>query len=430
MSSTLRLMSQRVGAVQASTENQRLLPRDPWAPAGLAAHLERHGALVQHPSSDQWREATVREIERAGLVGHGGAAFPTGQKLRALLARRGRPFVIANGTEGEPASMKDRVLLARSPHLVLDGAALAASLVGADEIIMVVHRDVRESVDAALAERQRIRLDSARFRAVTAADGFVAGEASAVVNWVGRAMPIPLGKAPRMTERGLRGRPTLVQNVETLAHLGLVGRHGAKWFRKVGAADEPGTMLVTLAGSVVSPGVFEVAIGARTSDVLELAGGPSAPVQALLIGGYFGRWIPASAALSAPFSTSGLGVGLGAGLVVALPATGCGVLETARLVRYLASQSAGQCGPCKFGLPAIAEQFELLAVGMPVRFDDLTRWVDEIEGRGACGHPDGVARHIRSALDVFGREVSEHLAGRCSASQRQVSLALPTEELL
>jgi NADH:ubiquinone oxidoreductase subunit F (NADH-binding) len=429
MSSTQRLIDQEV-ASDATAGTQRLLPRDPWAAEGLAAHLERHGALRQHASSDQWRKATLREIERAGLVGHGGAAFPTGQKLRALLAHGGKPFVIANGTEGEPASMKDRVLLARAPHLVLDGAALAASLVGAEEIVMVVHRDVREIVDTALAERQRTRLDSAKCRVVTAADGFVAGEASAVVNWVGRSVPIPMGKAPRMTERGLRGRPTLVQNVETLAHLGLIGRHGAEWFREVGTADEPGTMLVTLAGSVVRPGVFEVAIGARTSDVLELAGGPSEPIQALLIGGYFGTWIPAAAELFAPFSTGGLGVGLGAGLVVALRAAGCGVLETARLVRYLASQSAGQCGPCKFGLPAIAEQMDLLAEGRPVRFDDLTRWVDEIVGRGACGHPDGVARHIRSAFDVFAHEVSEHVAGRCSASEGQASLALFTEELL
>jgi len=419
-----------MGSNQPTTGCRRLLPPEPWAPAGLAAHLQRHGALVHHPSSDAWRAATFGEIERAGLVGRGGAAFPTVRKLRALLAHRGRPFVIANGTEGEPASMKDRVLLARSPNLVLDGAALAASLVGAGEIIMVVHRDVRDSVDAALAERRRIRLDSTKFRVVTAADGFVAGEASAVVNWVGRGAPIPLGKAPRMTERGLQGRPTLVQNVETLAHLGLVGRHGAEWFRQVGTADEPGTMLVTLAGSVVRRGVFEVAIGARTSHVLELAGGPSEPIQALLIGGYFGTWVPSPAALSLPFSASGLGVGLGAGLVVALPAARCGVLETAQLVRYLASQSAGQCGPCKFGLPAIAEQLELLAAAMPVRFDDLTRWVDEIEGRGACGHPDGVARHIRSALDVFGDEVSEHLVGRCSASEKRASLPLPTCEPL
>ena len=427
--SSMQLLLDHPVSNQAATSTPRLLP-EPWAATTLATHLERHGALVHHPSSAQWREATLGEIERAGLVGHGGAAFPTGRKLRALLAHHGRPFVVANGTEGEPASMKDRVLLARSPHLVLDGAALAANLVGAAEIIMVVHREARESVDAALAERRRLSLDSTKFRVVTAADGFVAGEASAVVNWVGRGVPVPLGKAPRMTERGLQGRPTLVQNVETLAHLALVGRHGADWFRQLGTPDEPGTMLVTLSGAIVTPGVFEVAIGTRTSDVLELAGGPIAPIQALLIGGYFGTWVPAPAALSAPFSTSGLGVGLGAGLVVALPTAGCGVLETARLVRYLASQSAGQCGPCKFGLPAIADQLELLAEGMPVRFDDLTRWVDEIEGRGACGHPDGVARHIRSALDVFGHEVSEHLAGRCSASRRRTSLNPPTEEPL
>ncbi len=413
---------------QAVTSTPRLLPPEPWEAATLAAHLERHGALVQHPSSAQWREATLGEIERAGLVGRGGAAFPTGRKLRVLLAHRGRPFVVANGTEGEPASMKDRVLLTRSPHLVLDGAALAASLVGADEVIMVVHRDVRESVDTALAERRQVSHDGTKFRVVTAAHGFVAGEASAVVNWVGRRVPVPLGKAPRMTERGLQGRPTLVQNVETLAHLGLVGRYGAEWFRQLGTADEPGTMLVTLAGALIAPGVFEAAIGTRTSDVLELAGGPSTSIQALLIGGYFGSWTPSPTAMSAPFSAGGLGVGLGAGLVVALPAAGCGVRETARLVRYLASQSAGQCGPCKFGLPAIAEQFELLAECMPVRYDDVMRWVDEIEGRGACSHPDGVARHIRSALNVFGHEVSEHLAGRCSASEKRASLGPPTEE--
>ena len=227
----------------------------------------------------------------------------------------------------------------------------------------------------------------------------------------------------------MRGRPTLVQNVETLAHLALVGRYGADWFRQLGTADEPGTMLVTLSGAVVNPGVFEVAIGTPTSDVLELAGGPSTPIQALLIGGYFGTWTPSPTALSAPFSASGLGVGLGPGLVVALPAAGCGVLETARLVRYLASQSAGQCGPCKFGLPAIAEQLELLAARRPMRFEDLTRWVDEIEGRGACGHPDGVARHIRSALDVFGLEVWEHLAGRCSARDQRSLLEVSTEEV-
>ena len=233
-----------------------------------------------------------------------------------------------------------------------------------------------------------------------------------------------------MTERGLQGRPTLVQNVETLAHLGLVGRHGAEWFRQLGTADEPGTMLVTLAGSVVSPGVFEVAIGTPTSEVLELAGGPTVPVQALLVGGYFGTWVPAPTALSSPFAASGLGVGLGAGLIVTLPVTECGVIETARLVRYLASQSAGQCGPCKFGLPAIAAQLELLAEGMPVRYDDLRRWVGEVEGRGACGHPDGVARLVRSTLDVFGHEVSEHLAGSCSARRQQSSLAVPTGDAL
>ena len=336
-----------------------------------------------------------------------------------------QPVVIGNGTEGEPASMKDRVLLARAPHLVLDGAAVAADIVMAREIVMVVHREVRSAVEAAVGERRQMGIDRIPVRVVTAADRFVAGEASAVVNWVDRGRPMPMEKRPRMSERGLGRRPTLVQNVETLAHLALICRHGSAWYRQIGTAEEPGSTLVTLMGSFVRPGVHEVAIGARMADVFALAGGPSAPLQALLVGGYFGTWLPAAPTMSHPFSAQGLGVGLGAGLVLALPDGVCGLAETARLARYLASQSAGQCGPCKFGLPAIAQELEALAEGRPTRMNDLRRWVVEIDGRGACSHPDGASRQIRSALDVFHDEVDRHLEGHCTANDRNHLLFPP-----
>ena len=277
-------------------------------------------------------------------------------------------MVIANGTEGEPASSKDKVLMARSPHLVLDGAVLAAELVGAREAVLVVHHGVREIMDEAAAERRHARLDRVRVRIRTAADRFTGGEASAVVHWVERGVPMPTAKPPRLSERGLGGRPTLVHNVETLAHLALIARYGAAWFRSVGTSAEPGSMLVTVLGAVREPGVLEVAIGTPVGQVLGQAGGASAPLQALLLGGYSGGWVNASDAAARPFSSAGLadlGAGTGAGLIAALPADACGIAETARVVRYLAAESAGQCGPCLFGLAATTTELERIAAAGP-----------------------------------------------------------------
>ena len=350
----------------------RLLPERFWGvPASLAEHLARHGGLPTIGRNVRRRAEFIAEVSRAGLTGRGGAGFPTARKLHAVASGRDVPVVIANGTEGEPASAKDKVLLAREPHLVLDGAVLAAEMVGARQAIVVVHDAVRD------IDRRRGRGAQAgpagpiRITVMTAADGFVAGEASALVNWVGRGIPLPTATPPRVSERGLDGRPTLVQNVETLAHLALIARHGARWFRSLGTPAEPGSMLVTVIGAVHRPGVYEIEIGLPVGEVLALAGGPAAPLGALLIGGYFGTWADPAAAAPLPFSAAGLRVlraGPGAGLVAALPADVCGLAETARVARYLANESAGQCGPCVFGLDAIAGELEALAAGR--RFDE------------------------------------------------------------
>jgi NADH:ubiquinone oxidoreductase subunit F (NADH-binding) len=378
-------------------------------PASLAEHTTRYGPLPRGLRRPQ-REALVAEVGRAGLTGRGGAGFPTVRKLAAVAAGHA-PVVVANGTEGEPASAKDRVLMASSPHLVLDGAVLAAELTGAREAVIVAHRDVREIMDEAAAERLRAGLDRVRLVVRTAAEGFVAGQASAVVRWIQRGVPAPTATPPRLAQRGLHGAPTLVQNVETLAHLALIARYGAAWFRSAGTPTEPGTMLVTVAGAVRQPGVLEIGIGVPVGQVLEQAGGTSAPLRALLIGGYFGTWVDAAAALGRPFSAAGLAdldAGPGAGLIAALPAGACGLRETARLARYLAGQSAGQCGPCRFGLPAIAGEVERLAAGQDTDAGLLRRWLGQVDGRGGCAHPDGAVRLIRSALRTFGAEPGTH----------------------
>jgi NADH:ubiquinone oxidoreductase subunit F (NADH-binding) len=261
---------------------------------------------------------------------------------------------------------------------------------------------------------------------VTAAGRFVAGEASAVVHWVERGIPVPTKRRPY--ERGLGGRPTLVQNVETLAHLALIARYGASWFRAAGTPEEPGSMLVTVLGAVREPCVHEVGIGTEISEILRLAGGASAPLQALLLGGYFGTWVSAAAAADRPFSSAGLaplGVRPGAGLIAALPAVACGLAETARVVRYLADESAGQCGPCLFGLDAIAGQLRRIAEGRSSDLGLLRRWLGQVDGRGACSHPDGAARLVRSALDVFAPELDQHAQGWCRGTAPAAVLPVP-----
>ncbi len=407
----------------------RLLPgRIPAEPAGLREHLARHGAPPRCGPDPGGRRQLLAEVERSGLTGRGGAAFPAARKLAAVAAAGHTPVVIANGSEGEPASAKDKVLLAREPHLVLDGAVAAAEIVGAREAVVVVHPAVLAKVAHAAAERRRSRLDRARLRVMAAADGFVAGEATAVVRWVQRGIPTPTPTPPRVSERGLRGHPTLVQNVETLAHLALIARYGAAWFRQIGTNAEPGTMLVTVTGAVRHPGVFEIGIGTPVRDVLGLAGGPSVPLQALLLGGYSGSWADAAAAGPLPFSAEGLaplGAGPGAGLIAALPGGACRLAETARLAAYLAAESAGQCGPCVFGLAAIAGELAALAHGRPSNLDRLARWLAQADGRGACHHPDGAVRMIRSALAVFSGEAELHATGWCSATSSEAVLTAP-----
>jgi NADH:ubiquinone oxidoreductase subunit F (NADH-binding) len=414
-------------AVQADGLPRLLPERFSGRPASLGEHLARHGRLARGWDGP-WREQLIAEVGRAGLTGRGGAGFPTAQKLAAVAAGPDMPVVIANGTEGEPASAKDKVLLACEPHLVLDGAVLAAHMVGARQAIVVVHEAVREVVDRAAAERRRARLDRVKVKVLTGADRFVGGEASALVNWVSQGIPLPTATPPRVSESGLRGRPTLVQNVETLAHVALIARWGARWFRSLGTAAEPGSMLVTLLGAVRQPGVREIEIGTPVSDVLGLAGGPAAPLGALLIGGYFGTWADPAVAGPRPFSAKGLsavGGSPGAGLVAALPADVCGLAETARVARYLADESAGQCGPCVFGLGSIAAALADLAAGRRYEPGRLRRWMAQTESRGACHHPDGAVRMVRSALAVFGAEIDRHAQGWCCGRRPPGVLPVP-----
>jgi NADH:ubiquinone oxidoreductase subunit F (NADH-binding) len=378
----------------------------------ISEHLHLHGPLPGPLDP----KALLDTVAESKLCGRGGGGFPTALKLRAVASARGQKIVLANGVEGEPLSGKDKVLLRYVPHLVLDGVEVAARAVGANEAIVAVSNSAGELPVLQKALRERPVANRLEIRIAAVPDAFVAGEESALVNAVAGGPPLPTATPPRPFERGINGRPTLVQNVETLAQLALIARHGAGWFREVGTGDEPGTALVTLSGAVGKPGVYEVPLGTPLRDLVAEAGAATQPPRAVLVGGYFGTWLDSHTALTCDLSEaslSGAGALLGARAMVVLPEGSCALAEVARVSRFLADESAGQCGPCVHGLDAIAQAITSLSLGRSYDGElRVRRWLDQVEGRGACHHPDGAARFIRSALDVFADEIAIHTRGK------------------
>lgn len=377
--------------------------------------FEEHHA-VHGPLSLPPRNRLLDGVQQAGLLGRGGAGFPTARKMRTVAAGKD-PVVLGNACEGEPASAKDALLLTRHPHLVLDGLDVAAAAVGAREQHLAVYAGsaALPVLRAALSERRsRVRLHEVPVR-------YTASEETALVSFVNTGTAKPLFTPPRPFESGISRRPTLVNNAETLAQLALIARHGPTWFRSVGDVEEPGTQLLTVDGRVV-----EVPTGSLLRDVADLR-----DRQAVLVGGYFGTWLSAAQAHDVRLTHRDLraaGGALGAGIVVTLPTGSCGLVETARVSAYLANENAGQCGPCLNGLPAIAGALRSLAIGP---WDDATmtaldRWLGVVPGRGACRHPDGAVRFVQSALSVFAADVEAHRAGRpCAGTGAPAVLPVP-----
>jgi NADH:ubiquinone oxidoreductase subunit F (NADH-binding) len=384
----------------------------PWLLAGaadgpgLAAHRARYGDT---PTTDL--PGLLAVVESTGLRGRGGAAFPFATKLAATAAGSGRPVVVVNLAEGEPASSKDSALARTSPHLVLDGAVATARALGARQVHVVLPGDrplTTAAVDTALTERRDRRVRLVRH---VAAPRFVAGQARAVLELMAGRPNLPVTAWTPEAVAGHRSRPTLLSNAETWAHVGRLLHTGPP--HGLGTDDEPGTTLLTVRGSgVVS--VREVEYGTHLRHVL-----PADGEHAVLLGGFHGTWATARDARELRISVSGLrdaGYSLGAGLVMAVE--GCPVTWTQRVVAYLAGQSAGRCGPCFHGLPALASAVAALDDGGGTgRVTDL---IGLVERRGACAHPDGTVRLVRSLLASYADEVDRHGAGHCAWARPHV----------
>jgi len=375
---------------------------------GLGEHFADLGA---RPSALGWAagEALLAAVDAAGLSGHGGAHVPVAVKWRAARQAHSALTVVANGAESEPLSVKDATLLRQRPHLVLDGLALAAEALDAGRVVVWLHGAdgvTRRVVQAAVAERRAAGEPGPLVEVVSGPSHYLAGESSAIAAGLDGRPALPTVRRP-----AAQGAPrTLVHNVETLARLALLAR----------GLPSMDTVLVT----VVGPGgrhVSEVDRGSSLVDVLHRGGWPwGEPPAGVLLGGFGGAWAAwadLQRATVDEHSLRAVGLSLGAGILAPLPAGVCPVAETAAMATYLASMSARQCGPCLFGLPAVASSVRRLADSSAPRGERRRLVADlrTIAGRGACHHPDGVVRLVGSLLTVFGEHVEHHARGRrCS----------------
>ena len=406
----------------------RLLLGVDAGPVSYESHIRLHGELPHRANSS----ALIAELASAALRGKGGGEFPLARKLDAITRNPAAPAVVVNACEGEPMSIKDRVLVQAAPHLVLDGALCCAAALGATDLVVAVDAlsvAAGEAVEDALAERNDLT-GALRSTLVEVPPGYVSGQETALISYLNGGPALPQRPDKRVTARGVGRRPTLVSNAETLAHAALIARHGARWFRTAGTAEEPGTVLVTLSGPVRDPDVYEIEYDTGLSALLKAAGGLVQRAGAFLIGGYAGTWIHADQAPSIRLSRAGLrpfGASLGAGIIVALPERACPVAEVARVAEWMAGQSAGQCGPCVHGLAAVAAALDSIRDGHASdgMLADIRRWARQIAGRGACAHPDGAVRFIASALTTFDAEFEDHRRfGPCDACELR-TLATP-----
>jgi NADH:ubiquinone oxidoreductase subunit F (NADH-binding) len=373
-------------------------------------------------------EALVEAVESSGLRGRGGAAFPAGVKLRSVASRSGPRYVVANGEEGEPASIKDRWLLRMRPHLVIDGLDRAAQAVDADRSYLFVSDPVAAaSVAAALDERGAAGAIPREL--VTTEPRYVAGEETAVVRAINGGPALPLDKPPRPFESGVDGRPTLVANVETLANLPRIATHGPDEFRALGTERSPGTFLLTLSGACARAGLYETPLGVSIRDALQVLVGDVDEPAGFLMGGFFAGLL-GPRGLDARLAYDDLrddGSGLGCGAIVVLDRNDCPVAAAADVMDYFEHQNAKQCGACIRGTAAMRDVLLELAGGVADadRVERLRGWSMSLRERGACALLDGAAGVAGSLLREFPDDVASHLAHPC---ERCIELSAGTSK--
>jgi len=373
-------------------------------------------------------DALIASVERSGLRGRGGAGFPAGRKWRAVAnADRGQRYLVANGFGADPGAHAERLLLERDPHGVLEGLALAAYAVGATEATIVVRAgsgSAAARLRAALAAAEEkgylgsAVLGTSIRLSVTVRElggSFVTGEETVLLRALEDRRAQPDQRPPYPATKGLWGRPTLVQNVQTLAAVPWIVTHGAEAFAATGTPDAPGTILLSLSGALGRPGIVEAPMGTTLRDLLDLAGGATGTLKALLVGGPTGGFLPA-ASLDLPLGYGTLteaGALVGSGSILAVGSETSIVELATLLTRYLSDESCGKSIPCRIGLRRLAELGDGLCTGLCRPTDEaLIRSLSaDVRDAALCGLEAGAPNPLLSGMRYFADEFAAASAG-------------------
>jgi NADP-reducing hydrogenase subunit HndC len=381
-------------------------------------------------------QEVIAEVTASGLRGRGGAGFPAGKKWQFVAAAEGSPkYVVCNGDEGDPGAFMDRSLLEGDPHAVIEGMAIAAYAVGAGHGVIYVRAEYPLAI-----RRLRSALDDARAMGLLGRDiletgfsfdvelrmgagAFVCGEETALLASIAGERGHPQPRPPYPATSGLFGRPTLINNVETIGNIRHILLHGAPWFRSIGTPTSPGTKVFALSGKVVNTGLVEVPMGTTLRElVYDIGGGipDGKAFKAVQTGGPSGGCIPAEA-LDTPIdyeSLTALGAIMGSGGVIVMDEDNCMVNLARYFLEFTASESCGQCVPCRAGLPRMLDLLRRIASGKGTTADveRLRETAELIRTTSLCGLGQTAPNPVLSTLRHFEEEYREHIEeGRCRA---------------
>lgn len=403
-----------------------LPPQDAQTPWTLASYRERGGyeAWEKVLKNQTPPEEIIETLKASGLRGRGGAGFPTGLKL-SFMPRdaQGQKYIVCNSDESEPGTFKDRDILRFNPHQVIEGMALAGYAIGATigfNYIRGEYYEPWQRFEAALAEARQAGLlgenlmgsDIAfELHSQRGAGAYICGEETALLESLEGKKGQPRFKPPFPAQVGAFGKPTTINNTETLASIPPIIRNGAEWFSSIGVENSGGTKIYSVSGHVNRPGNYEVPMGMPFRDLLEMAGGvrDGRALKAVIPGGSSVPVVPADAIMECTMDYDGLsqvGSALGAGSVIVMDETTCMVEVLERISYFYFAESCGQCTPCREGTGWLYRMIRRIrnGEGTPADLDRLKSVADRIEGRTICALGDAAAWPVQSFLKHFRHE--------------------------
>ncbi len=409
------------------------------------------GGLGVRRAHELGTAATIDVVSRSGLRGRGGGGFPTGQKWAGIAAQSGgRRYLVCNGAEGEPGTFKDRALMRANPYQLVEGLTIAAFAIGAAEAFICVKASFRREIEAVTRAVQEFQdagiCGDCKVTIVAGPDEYLFGEEKAMLEVIEGNEPLPrwlppylhglFATAPQLgwqshdnetgsTRGGGESNPTLVNNVETLSNVPHILARGAEWFRSMGTAESPGTVVATVVGDVVAPDVGEVEMGAPLRAVIDAVGsGPAAGRSVKAVFSGVANAVVTARDLDVPLSYEGfqaIGSGMGSAGFIVYDDTTCMVDAAYRFSRFLSIESCGQCPPCKLGSSAITEHLERIetGVGNDGDVDAITGWLSHVTDGSRCFLASEEQIVVTSILRAFPEEFTEHIElGRCPRPRR------------